>query len=371
MSRYRAAVIGLGRMGSTFDEEIPKYGGLALPHSHIGSFVAVPEVELVGLADTWEEQREAARQKWSFDAIYADYRQMLEETRPEIVSVCTSAKPRADILLAIANGGYGVKAIWAEKPITFSLEQADRVVEACRREHISLAMNASRCWAHSYQQALEIVKDGIIGDLLDVRVIAAGNVSHMGSHYFTNLTMFVDARASWVVGEAESDEAVAGDYDFQAAGYIGFPHGVRGYFRSMSDNPTGWSVDVTGTRGMIRMMNDGSTNEVWTVEDPLPGQRRQAPARRFFPPARTQRSMGIGVVHDLMHCIETGDETRCGGEDAREALEIAIATRESHRRGNLRVDLPLEDRSLQIISSEALSDVPRAVERRRAAEQAV
>ena len=68
----------------------------------------MPEVEIVGMADTWEEQRESARQRWSFDALYADYRQMLEETRPEIVSICTSAKPRGGILTAIAKGGYGV-----------------------------------------------------------------------------------------------------------------------------------------------------------------------------------------------------------------------------------------------------------------------
>ena len=370
MARLRAAVIGLGRMGSTFDEEIPKYGGLPLPHSHIGSFMAVPEVELVGLADGWEEQREAARRKWSFEAIYGDYRQMLQETKPDIVSVCTNAKPRAEIMLEIANGDYGVKAIWAEKPITFSLEQADRVIEVYRREGIALAMNAGRCWAHTYRQALEMLKDGILGDLLHVSVFGIGNMSHMGSHYLTNLTMFVDARASWVVGEAESDEAVAGDLDFQATGYLGFPNGVRGYFRSMFRDPTGWSVDVTGTHGMIRLMQDGNTNEVWTLGEPLPGQRGQAPMRRFFPPARTQRSCGVSVVHDLLHCIQTGADPKCSGEDAREALEIAIAIRESHRRGNVRVDLPLADRSLQIISSEARSDVPRVVQRRREAEQA-
>jgi hypothetical protein len=32
------------------------------------------------------------------------------------------------------------------------------------------------------------------------------------------------------------------------------------------------------------------------------------------------------------------------GEDGRQALEIAIALRESHRRGGVKVNLPLEDR---------------------------
>jgi hypothetical protein len=70
-----------------------------------------------------------------------------------------------------------------------------------------------------------------------------------------------------------------------------------------------------------------------------------------------------------MNCIETGQDSRCTGEDAREALEIAIAVRESHRQGGGRVDLPLEDRSLGIVSREVLvSELPRAILRRREAE---
>ena len=89
----RAAVIGLGRIASTWDEERSKYDGWHLPHAHIGCMAAVPEIEIVGLSDTWSEQREAARAKWGIDALYADYREMLAKTRPQIVSICTSMKP--------------------------------------------------------------------------------------------------------------------------------------------------------------------------------------------------------------------------------------------------------------------------------------
>jgi hypothetical protein len=48
--------------------------------------------------------------------------------------------------------------------------------------------------------------------------------------------------------------------------------------------------------------------------------------------------------------------------DGRDALEIAIAMRESHRRGGVRVDLPIEDRGLLIRSLEAIrGDLPARV----------
>ena len=63
--------------------------------------------------------------------------------------------------------------------------------------------------------------------------------------------------------------------------------------------------------------------------------------------------MGLTIVDDIVNAIETGRPPKCTGEDGRQALEIAIALRESHRRGGVKV---LEDRKLQIMASESLYD---------------
>ena len=39
---YRAAVIGLGRMGSTFDDEIKQGGQFFMPYCHAPTYVASP-----------------------------------------------------------------------------------------------------------------------------------------------------------------------------------------------------------------------------------------------------------------------------------------------------------------------------------------
>jgi len=365
----RAAVIGLGRIASTWDEERSKYDGWHLPHAHIGCMVAVPELEIVGLSDTWAEQREAARAKWGIDALFEDYREMLARTRPQIVSICTSMKPRTEILLEIANGDYGVQAIWAEKPLTYSLEQADEVIAACRKAGIHLAVNCTHRWRDSFTQTREMIDDGLIGDVIHVQGGLNCNLSHNGSHLITRLTMFTDAPVAWVAGEAESDEAVAGEDDFAGNGYFVCQNGVRGFFRGMRTGGLELSYDITGTDGMIRLMDDSRSPELWRIEDGMPGQRGPTPVCHFFRPSHSPRPAGVNVLYDLMNCIETGEDSRCTGEDAREALEIALAVRESHRKGGGRVDLPLEDRSLGIVSREVLvSELPRAILRRRESE---
>ena len=54
----------------------------------------------------------------------------------------------------------------------------------------------------------------------------------------------------------------------------------------------------------------------------------------------------VDAIEGVGRSIESGRETVAPGEYGREALEIAIALRESHRRRGARVDLPLQDRSL-------------------------
>ena len=81
------------------------------------------------------------------------------------------------------------------------------------------------------------------------------------------------------------------------------------------------------------------------------------------------KGTGLTIVEDLINAIETGQPPRCSGEDGRTALEIGVAMRESHRRGVVKVTLPLEDRSLKIIAKEAVGDeVPVRIRRQRAAE---
>ena len=81
-STYRAAVIGLGRMGSTFDDEITQGGSIFLPYCHAPTYHAATNIELVSGADPHDEQRQIFGQRWGLDEghLYADYRQMLRQT---------------------------------------------------------------------------------------------------------------------------------------------------------------------------------------------------------------------------------------------------------------------------------------------------
>src|SRR5512134_2834710 len=122
---YRVAVIGRTGKGD--------YGhGLDVVWNN------VENVQVVAVADPDEKGRAEAAKRVKAPKAYADYREMLEKERPQIVSVA----PRwldchRDMVLACAEHGCHV---FLEKPMARTLKEADEMVAAFEAKHLKLAI---------------------------------------------------------------------------------------------------------------------------------------------------------------------------------------------------------------------------------------
>ena len=83
LKTYSVAIIGLGRMGSTIDDE----GHTDLPYSIAASTLASNRLRLVAGCDTDRAKREAFRERWKIDSVYEDYSAMIKEEHPDLVAV--------------------------------------------------------------------------------------------------------------------------------------------------------------------------------------------------------------------------------------------------------------------------------------------
>src|SRR5207237_9249300 len=99
---------------------------------------------------------------------------------PDIVSVTTSTKPRPGIVIDCARAG--VRVIYAEKPISNSLAEADAMI-AARREHgRKLAVGRLGRWHPHYTRARAVLDAGAVGRVLHVTAYSKSRISHNGSH---------------------------------------------------------------------------------------------------------------------------------------------------------------------------------------------
>ncbi|MDP6065290.1 MAG: hypothetical protein QGI49_10965, partial [SAR202 cluster bacterium] len=77
MTKYRAAVIGLGRMGSTYDDEGHAGGATFTPYCHGPAYYYSPLTDLVSGADPHDSQRELFGERWGIapQNMYRDHKE--------------------------------------------------------------------------------------------------------------------------------------------------------------------------------------------------------------------------------------------------------------------------------------------------------
>ena len=154
MQTYRAAVIGCSRMGAFIDNErvghlsseVASYLAQNLPVSHAASFFAEERTDLIACSDLRTEVMMEFGKRYNVPAErqYTDYREMLEKEQPDIVSVATQPEHRAEVVIYAAQ--HGVKAIYAEKAMAASMDEADAMVEAVERNGIAFNLGTNRRW---------------------------------------------------------------------------------------------------------------------------------------------------------------------------------------------------------------------------------
>ena len=345
---YRVGVIGCGRMGSTIDDEVQGNTSVILPFSHTAAYMEEPRVHVVAAADVDPDKRAAYRQRWDVERVYESHTDLLEREKLDIVSVCTRAEERPDVVIACAEAG--VKVIYAEKPLAWTLGEAEAMVAACRRHGVKLGVGCLRRWHPFYRKAKQLIDEGAIGQVLQVTGYCASNLSHDGSHWVDLMRYFAgDAPVDWLVGEIGSSAAMSDDRDrYGGNAYVAFRNGVRGYLRMMGTGAAVQEWDIIGEQGRIRALDGGREFELWRREG---NGKTDRPVREAFPRPQRLPSPTSQAVADMIQCLETDKEPDCNGEDGYAALEIALAMRESYRRGSARVDLPLGDKEARLITA--------------------
>ena len=144
VATYRAALVGCSRMGAFIDNEVAGNASVALPYSHAAGYEACPRTDLVAGSDMRGEVLDRFGERYGVDVShrYLDYRDLLANERPDILSIATQPEQRAQIILdAVAAG---VRALYVEKPLCASIDEAYRIRDAVRAAGVALNMGTNQ-----------------------------------------------------------------------------------------------------------------------------------------------------------------------------------------------------------------------------------
>lgn len=320
MGAIKAAIIGCGGRGK----------------AHADGYAASDAAQLVGVSDPVPAAGQALAEKHGVTAVYSDHRALLEEQRPEMVSVCVWTGLHRQLVLDCVAAG--VRAIHCEKPMAPTWGEAREMHQACVTAGIQMTFCHQRRFGAQFVAARDLARSGAIGTVHRLEGFCS-NLFDWGTHWFDMFFFYNDETpAEWVMGQIDLAGArtVFGvPVESSGLSYVKFANDVHAVLATGGDHGGGCQNRILGSEGVI---------EVGPKDGPRVRMLRSAGSGWEVPNLAGVVPAGgdtVLSVLDAIDCLETGREPVLSSRKALQATELIFATYESARRRG-RVTLPLE-----------------------------
>ncbi len=336
MKKYRVAVVG---------------GAGTWGRKYLRAYADHPACEIVALVDRAKDRRQTFADRYGIETVFDTLADLLDREIPDIVSAILPTSHNPDAVIACAEAG--VKVVSCEKPIAVELSKADEMVRICRERGTIFSCGSVYSGVPHLLETVDWIKAGNIGKLT-AAAIPSGlprEMSGGGCVQLTLLQLLTGMGVEWVEGWTlppesgwmPSMDVLSEEIDCPAYGRLGLSGDIA---CEIPMPPTKKSVScpvaVTGKNG-----------QVWlTAPEPVFIQGRGAASTPVYPPfldTPVPDDFFTRRIEWLMQAFDTGQDVADSGHGYHQALEIAIALKQSAECGPRRVSLPLADRSLRIV----------------------
>ena len=364
-AKYRVAIIGTGRMGGLIEDELEP-NQFSSPYGHFGAYAAIPETEIVAVANRGQERLGRFCERFGFKNAYLDYREMIEKEKPDIVSVTTPSFARADPIIFAAE--HGVRGIYSEKGLCASLAEADRIADACKTNGVAFNWGAMRRHHDGFKRMRDAIAGGEIGEPRYAQMFSYTDIIKHHPHTLDLVAMLLgDPAPRWAEGRlVQPDDLLAGNratqrprsypaYDADRHAFVpppgeeiadpmadffrvGYAGGAEGLFVPVAGL---FDVEVYGTEGRAYAWDNGDVIRIRR------GTRKESGVeeKQIKP---TGESPTVCTIRDIIRELETGERTAGNIDVTMQAVEVQFGLAHSHLQDGARVALPVADRTLYI-----------------------
>jgi myo-inositol 2-dehydrogenase/D-chiro-inositol 1-dehydrogenase len=349
--------VKVGIIGSGFEADI-----------HAESFRIYPaEAEVVAVASPTPGNAERLAHKYGIPNVYTDYRLMLEQDDIEMVTITAPNYLHCQMTVDIARKG---KHVVCEKPLCMTLEEADEMIDVCKRQGVLLMYAEELFFTPKYIKAKEIADQGAFGKVYlvkqsekhfgphaawfwDVEKSGGGVYMDMGCHGVAFVYWFLDRpklksvtcqMGTYVHGEltkGEDNSLCILEFEDSAVGLVEDSWARRG---GMDDR-----IEVYGDQG-VTYANLHMGNALQTYSESGYGYAvEKAPTTRGWTYPVFDELWNYGLPQEMAHfarCVRGKDSLIASGEDGRWVQEVLLAGYQSAGSGR-KVQMPFYPAGVQ------------------------
>jgi UDP-N-acetyl-2-amino-2-deoxyglucuronate dehydrogenase len=320
-------------------------GGIAATHA--GALSLIPGVQLVAVADRFADRAAALA-----DATTAEVRtpeRLLRDGDIDAICICTPPASHADDAVVAADSG---KHLVVEKPIDVTLTAADKIIDACRRNGVGLAVMAQHRFDRGVVRLRTAIQEGRLGrltvgdavvkwhrpqsyyevDWKATRQVAGGGALINQGIHFIDLLLDLMGPIDSVTGHCAT---VAHDMDVEdvALGWLRFSSGAVGtvYVTTAAYPGARERIEISGERGTVVVEGDRVLR--WSVDgehdtgDEPEGALSGAEIARLMVEGHRRQ------LAEAVDAFRAGRDPLAGGAEGRAAVEVVDAIYRSARTG--------------------------------------
>ena len=138
---------------------------------HAGILKEMEGIEIIAASDINETQVLNFKNEFNISKVFTDYRKLLEISGIDGVIVTTPTFTHSEIVIEAAEAK---KDIFCEKPISLSLEETDKMIEAIEKNNVKFQIGYVRRFDEEWLKFREFMKSKIIGTPVVWRQISGG-----------------------------------------------------------------------------------------------------------------------------------------------------------------------------------------------------
>lgn len=320
----KSAVVGVGSMGQ----------------HHARVYSEIPDSELVAVVDADHDRAKSIAEKFSVPA-YDDYELMLEEQRPEAVSVAVPTQLHEQVATAALFSGANVLI---EKPLAATVAEGQRLIDLAHSLNRHLMVGHIVRFSPATQLLKQKLLDGDLGRIYQIvcrrigpfpaRISDVGVVVDLASHDVDLMRYLLDADPIHLF--AETGQNIHQNHEDLLLGILMFPDGIKGSLEVNWLTPTRIrEVLVLGENGMLKV--DSLTQELFFYQNGhANGNHKKNPqvmtgvseGQMVTFPVKQQEPLRA-ELEGFINSIITGEPVPVSGEEGLAALRFSLALVES------------------------------------------
>ena len=323
MANLKIGTIGLGRLGYHHTKNVTRTFG----------------ADLVAVADAFPDALKRGETDFGVKG-YADYHDLINDPEVEAIVIATPTQTHYEVLMAAIPSG---KPIFCEKPITFELDEAEKIVKEVERYNAFVMIGYMRRYDPAYMAGKKMIESGECGKPIYVHDCCRDPKGPPPNYVPQSGGLFVDMGVHdldivrWMMGCEITEIYSRGSvlkYDFlnelndvdHGQMLLKFENGALGMIEVCrnGNNVYECRTEVVGKEKTILVGQDRLTNVTMIGDRSRTTDMSDWVLERF-------KDAYEGELQAFVDCVRAGNPSPVDAYDGLVGIKLALAATESYR----------------------------------------